>query len=68
MSNIRKLERIAASLAFFLGGVLILGDKEALGLFFTLSGIFAYIPNETQISEELYDFIQRKIEEKNHER
>ncbi len=45
MSNIRKLERIVASLAFFLGGVLILGDKEALGLFFTLSGIFAYIPN-----------------------
>ena len=41
MSNIRKLERIVASLAFFLGGVLILGDKEALGLFFTLSGIFA---------------------------
>ena len=35
MSNIRKLERIAASLAFFLGRVLILGDKEALGLFFT---------------------------------
>ena len=68
MSNIRKLERIVASLAFLLGGVLLLGDKEALGLFFTLSGIFAYIPNETQIPEELYDFIQRKIEEKNHER